>query len=411
MKPKIPDFNITEPYYQGVTVDPVDYDLQGYDFSILNASLDKQEKRMEAAQEKLAGINAALGEFKQKVIDGGGNYEFIDELGDEVRNDINYYIGLGDYQGAKDAATRAASKVVNNTELTARIKTSEQKRAWDDRKQKLVDAGKISPLDSAYLDYMNPYYHKNKYKDGKIVGAEDWKGDELYESWNAPRHVIMAREALMAEKSSGGNEYNVDDNGVTLNIVTKESWDNESKTAERIRNFAQLMAEKDPTIRYQISRHFNSAYFAYDNNLKELETIDSQLASEDLDTDERDRLVRRKNELTTENYGLSKQFNIVNGKLDLTGETIDAYMYETCLPEVAKQLSYNWKTYTNSKIGGGTTGSKPYSDVSYNDTTGKVSYVDVATKQRLEVSIKDFVQTFNISEQDVKQYSSNFSKK
>jgi len=408
MKPKIPDFNITEPYYQGVTVDPVDYDLQGYDFSILNASLDKQEKRMEAAQEKLAGIDAALGEFKQKVIDGGGNYEFIDKLGDEVANEINHYIGIGDYQGAKNAATRAAAKVVNNTELTARIKTSEQKRNWDARKQKLVDAGRINPIVSEYLDDMNTYYHNNKTKDGKVVGAEDWKGDELYDSWNAVQFELNARDAIMAEKSSGGSDYNVDANNVVLDIRTANTWNNEQKTAERISAFSKLMIERDPNVRFSIGQFFNAAYHKYDKNLEQLKSIEEELKNPNITNDEEQRLIQKKNELTVQNYGLEKDFKIVNGHIDVSNETIDSYMFEKGLPEVAKQLSYNWKSYTDTRIGDNSSGgSKSYSDLKYNAATGKVSFYDTATKQRIEMAVGDFSKEYNITVDDVKKTSDN----
>lgn len=155
----IPTISLKSVPLQYTAFTPVQFTSQTADPTLLAKSAKEEEQREDKANAYLAAINDTL--EKKRLGLNKADYDWMAELADNTRRDVEKQLELGNWQSAIRLARKAANDLSKNTELADRIKANE---VFTIERNK-IQSGNYSDLTKRRWDDLNRY---------KFNGTADW---------------------------------------------------------------------------------------------------------------------------------------------------------------------------------------------------------------------------------------------
>lgn len=109
-----------------VTYQPTNIQEYMPDNSILERSLKQVENRANAANEALSQLEILLSKYEAKLNNDQETLNWYNGYKKELIKNVSEMISNGDYGGARRLAVANIGKVASNSELNARVRTSEE---------------------------------------------------------------------------------------------------------------------------------------------------------------------------------------------------------------------------------------------------------------------------------------------
>lgn len=155
----IPTISLKSVPLQYTAFTPVQFTSQTADPTLLSKSAKEEEQREDKANAYLAAINDTL--EKKRLGLNKADYDWMAELADNTRRDVEKQLELGNWQSAIRLARKAANDLSKNTELADRIKANE---VFTIERNK-IQSGNYNDLTKRRWDDLNRY---------KFNGTADW---------------------------------------------------------------------------------------------------------------------------------------------------------------------------------------------------------------------------------------------
>lgn len=155
----IPTISLKSVPLQYTAFTPVQFTSQTADPTLLSKSAKEEEQREDKANAYLAAINDTL--EKKRLGLNKADYDWMAELADNTRRDVEKQLELGNWQSAIRLARKAANDLSKNTELADRIKANE---VFTMERNK-IQSGNYNDLTKRRWDDLNRY---------KFNGTADW---------------------------------------------------------------------------------------------------------------------------------------------------------------------------------------------------------------------------------------------
>lgn len=155
----IPTISLKSVPLQYTAFTPTQFVSQTADPTLLSKSMKEQEQREEKANAYMAAINDTL--EKKRLGLNKADYDWMAELANNTRRDVEKQLELGNWQSAIRLAKQAANDLSKNTELADRIKANE---VFTIERNK-IQSGNYNDLTKRRWDDLNRY---------KFNGTADW---------------------------------------------------------------------------------------------------------------------------------------------------------------------------------------------------------------------------------------------
>ncbi|MBR3698526.1 MAG: hypothetical protein IKM85_03290 [Bacteroidales bacterium] len=165
--------NLAQAQYKPTVFQPQTYQPQTIDYSRLERSFQQQENRSNMAYQKYSELAQLIGEKRQQISNDRETLEWFSNNIDTELKTVKGSLGVADYQGAIDRASKAIGDIKTNTELIRRIQTYEQYQSIVQQLQERTDLSYQQKMEwmETYSYKFVPIYNS----EGKVIGAYDWK--------------------------------------------------------------------------------------------------------------------------------------------------------------------------------------------------------------------------------------------
>lgn len=406
MADRIPKMSLKTVDFRPVELKFADYTPQFADMNILANSIKTKEARDLEADKKTAELRAAFGELDLALEEDAFKENYINN----VMNQLNVPLSLGDSGEAIRRATQLASQVASDPQILGRTKYNTDRKAWiksiDDR----VATGTITKEVGEMYKSKNKYDYQDTYKTDEngnktdtIIGGTKWEGP------NIAKHVETAdiQKAMASQlgisssaySSEGADQqvyYDKDGNETTdvnaaVSLKLTRTAGSSSGSTEQL-TVEQLVAgwkdyiTANPNIKASLKDDYDAAKFTMDKLEKEAASLP--------DGDE-------KNRKLAEAAMYRKQLIDANPANDGTIPSLDDYCLGIGVPFL-KHMAYK-KTTTGSKASGIKLDTQTASNKGVADAMG-ANLGDVQNAQTLGSTVEE---AKNMREQTVERARNN----
>lgn len=325
-----------------------------FDYSIMERSFARQEERQNKANQQATAVDAALADIEKNLHNDPKTNQWWADYKSEVKQKIQDYANVGDWQGALNMATQMAGEVATDSAVIGRLEANKNYKAWTDELQKRVDAGKISKDTRDYFLENNKFNYEDKFdSDGNIVRGDTYENlDRPVDDINVDDFIFKAFKLCTARKPESSNFKTTTADGITKSS-TQEYVD-----AAAIRANLREIFELESGVEEALHQRWRVEKAKYRKLQKEADASPEDKDAKDRLKVYRERLGKNLGTLSFEDYVIK-----------LLGNTA-----------ISNNLAYNWKTKLEdlditSKRGAGTTPEIPPEDGRvkpiYTDAEGK----------------------------------------
>lgn len=188
-----------------------------FDYSIMERSLARQEERQNKATQQATAVDAALADIEKNLHNDPKTNQWWADYKSEVKQKIQDYANVGDWQGALNMATQMAGEVATDSAVIGRLEANKNYKAWTDELQKRVDAGKISKDTRDYFLENNKFNYEDKFdSDGNIVRGDTYENlDRPVDDINVDDFIVKAFKLCTARKPESSNFRTTTTDGTT----------------------------------------------------------------------------------------------------------------------------------------------------------------------------------------------------
>lgn len=321
--------------------------------TLLAKSMLQQENREGNARTQLDTIDKALMSYRANL--DPSDHAWFDARKNQIREDINREINLGNYQSAIRIAQQDASDLTSDSDLQNRILVNGLRQQ---ARQQINTNGRLDSLTKLRWEEMNPYVYN---------GTANWSA-----TWNPVDDISLEQVWSIAvqmtpEQSRGDSVTNqgmttqtyVDSDGnpttdpskaVRATTTTKTSESGHSstvhtKTSKQIETtFNNLLRE--PKYRLALQQRFDNYIWAYNKAIKD---------SEDSSLSEADRAAAAKKVEEYKPFVTNENGILYNTSVDENGNvTYDKSVFDKWISDKSKPMfmSMSYRNTTSGRING-----------------------------------------------------------
>lgn len=205
--PDIPTMSLKTAMLNPVVFTPAKYQFQTADMGILERSLAQREARMEKASQTRSAVDKTLGEIELKL--NPAETEWFNQYKDNIVNNIQSSIDIGDYGQAIRTGVESAGNVLSDTQILGRIRANQDYKTFI---QSVEDRVKNKTISQNTADW---YFNKNKYNytdirddNGNIISGTEFKpSTRLYDDLDIKQNAIIAFKLLSPDKYTNAGGY------------------------------------------------------------------------------------------------------------------------------------------------------------------------------------------------------------
>lgn len=212
----IPKISLANANFNPISFQGTGFTPQESDVNFLVRSLDKLEQRELATSQQRGAIAKALADVELNEAED----EWKTNYANDVQDQINNLISIGDYSNALNRATILAGKSLSDPALKGRIRAQQEYKKKRDEVLARNDLNQVTK--DRWLE-QNPYYYEDKFDaKGNIVGGTKWESEWNPVGRNDLTKIYAQVKQLAAAEAGGGESAQfLDANGKLTNDPTK----------------------------------------------------------------------------------------------------------------------------------------------------------------------------------------------
>ena len=324
--------------FEPVVFNPIQFQPVEADYNILERSFAKQEERKQKAIQQQTLVKQALGKVREQLHQDPETDNWFNNYVSNIENNINTAAEVGDYANALNIATQEAGNILNDAEVTGRIRSNQEYNKELEIQQARRERGDISQDTYDWWVKENPYkFNPTLDNNGKVIGAQKYEPTFRPENDLKWENVYaLAKQMLSPEKGSVGSTTNYDKHGVISNTTVGSDY-----RYERIRP-----EDITATVGKIIGNNWKALKQDFEVKLYQLEKLKGEYESLPIGSQERALKEEQYNNmqlLTTGANGVQLT-NDVNGWTTYYTRMVADGLY-------SEGLGYDWRFTENSKIG------------------------------------------------------------
>lgn len=324
--------------YTPAVFNPIEFKPVEADYGILERAMAKQEERKQKAIQQQTIVKQALGKVREQLHQDEETDNWFNNYVSNIENNINAATEVGDYANALNVATQEAGNILNDAEVTGRIRSNQEYNEELKVQQARRERGDISQDTYDWWVKENPYkFNPTLDNNGKVIGAQKYEPTFRPENDLKWENVyVLAKQMLSPEKGSSGSSSNVDRNGVIGRITSGGSYQYERIRPEDI----------TATVGKIIGNNWKALKQDFEVKLYQLEKLKGEYESLPVGSQERALKEQQYNNmqlLTTGANGVQLT-NDVNGWTTYYTRMVADGLY-------SEGLGYDWRFTESNKIG------------------------------------------------------------
>lgn len=274
--PDIPTMSLKTAMLNPVVFTPAQYQFQTADMGILERSLAQRESRMEKASQIRSAMDKTLGELEMKL--NPAETAWFNQYKDNIANDIQSSIDIGDYGKVIRFGTEAAGNVLSDTQILGRIKANQDYKTFV---QSVEDRVKNKNISQNTADW---YLNKNKYNytdirddNGNIISGTEFKpSTRLYDDLDIKQNAFIAFKLLSSDKyTNAGGHSTTNEDGT--GDGRKFSYSYEKVSSKDILNRMEDIVSNSPDGMDAAYQMFQVAIHNYEKLQKEIKANPSDV--------------------------------------------------------------------------------------------------------------------------------------
>lgn len=161
--------------FQPTVFNALEYKPVEVDYTPLARSFAQQEARQNNAIEKASAVDVALGKIETELHNDPETQAWFNNYKNNIRQQINDAIEVGDYGEAVKIATRLAGQVSSDSSILGRMRANQEYKTRADETHKRVIAGKISPDTERWWLANNQFKYEDVIdENGNIIGGTSY---------------------------------------------------------------------------------------------------------------------------------------------------------------------------------------------------------------------------------------------
>lgn len=251
--------NPTPSTFQGST-----YTYQPDDMSILQRSLELREARQQMATNQRAELDKTLGAIQTQL--NSSEREYFEKYKDNIENDVNASIDIGDYGNAITKAVGYGASILKDVNITDRIKAqSEYSKRIEEEKQR-IGKGVSSAKYDWWAEKNGYQFNVNKDANGKDSGGKLGDIGVLYDDIDYASWALAASQLYKPDEIASDNSGNNDERHWSSSNSFKQV------TPENIKEVTENLFLARPEAREQFIQDYE---FRRDQYLNRLNDSDS----------------------------------------------------------------------------------------------------------------------------------------